>query len=616
VERSKIERHFNSGRYQKALNGLSENEPSAWSDTTRLRCMRAMGHEDAIDYADQLRSIIASRSETYPMTTSERNNQLRYISLVYAEQNRAKDACKIMSRLCKKSPKVAALHREYAFALSNDSQLDKAELQLNRAIELKPDSASSHAQLALIYCRTGRAEAGYGGYSRAATLEPSNIDYTQRLLYWSNYSERTTQQSNYQLTQLWLNKAFPKHKSVNNTRNIANPTRQLKLAFVSSDFCAHAIRFFIQPLLTGLNKDEFHLTGYSDAKKVDHVTGTIRQLFDVWRDSSQVSDTQLAQQVNADKIDILVDLNGHTSGNRLGVFAKHVAPIQMSWLGYPSTTGLKSIGYRITDRIADPSELHDQFFSEKLLRLPNGFLCYRPLENAPDINPSGDRSRIRFGSFSNLAKISSLTLDCWSAALLAVPKSTLYIKRQQLTNKNASDFFIQQLADRGISEDRIIINRSMTKVEQHLDEYNNIDIALDTSPYNGATTTLDALWMGVPVISLKGQTHASRVTASILYRLNLSGLATNTVFEFAERAKELSELQETLQELRFSLRKRMTESALMNDRQFGREFGNTLRSQWRDWCHERDLNPALKKSLEQTIQAPHSSRVSSDEVNK
>ena len=186
MERSKIERHFNSGRYQKALNGLSEIQSSVWADTTKLRCMRAMGHKDAIDYADQLHSIIAKRSESYPMTTSERNNLLRYISLVYAEQNRAKDACKIMSRLCKQSPDVAALHREYAFALSSYSKLDKAESQLNRAIELKPDSASSRAQLALIYCRTGRAEAGYGGYSRAATLEPNNVAYTQRLLYWSN----------------------------------------------------------------------------------------------------------------------------------------------------------------------------------------------------------------------------------------------------------------------------------------------------------------------------------------------------------------------------------------------------------------------------------------------
>lgn len=606
MERSKIERHFNSGRYQKALAGLSKCEPSAWSDTTKLRCMRAMRHIDAVDLADRLRSTIIGRSEPYPMNTSERNNQLRYIALVYSEQNRAKDACGIMAKLCKQSPEVAALHREYAFALSNDAQLDKAESELNKAIALQPDNASSHAQLALIYCRTGRTEAGYGGYSRAASLEPENATYIQRLLYWSNYLEYTSQQSNYQLARLWSNKTFPNDHANSNSWSQSDPDRPLRLAFVSSDFCAHAIRFFIQPLLKGLNNNEFHFTAYSDGKNSDNnnadkQSAKIRQLFDVWRDSSQVTDAQLATQVIADQIDILVDLNGHTGGNRLGVFVKHAAPIQLSWLGYPSTTGLQSIGYRITDRIADPSGLHDPFFSEKLLRLPNGFLCYQPLESAPEIKPSGDQSHIRFGSFSNLAKISKLTLDCWAAALLAVPNSTLYLKRQQLSNDNASAYLLSQLKERGISEDRILLNSSKAKLEQHLDEYNNIDIALDTTPYNGTTTTLEALWMGVPVISLMGQTHASRVTASILHRLNLTGLATNTVFEFAERAKELSQLQETLHELRFGLRKRMKESSLMNNAQFGREFGNTLRSQWRDWCHQGKFEGGLDKSAVQPI---------------
>lgn len=329
-----------------------------------------MRHKDAVDFAVQLRSIITYRTESYPMSTSERNNQLRYIALVYSEQNRAKDACEIMAKLCKQSPDVAALHREYAFALSNDSQLDIAELELNRAIKLQPDNASSHAQLALIYCRTGRTEAGYGRYLRAAALEPDNVTYIQRLLYGSNYVEHASQQSNYQLTQLWANKTFPDDHANRNSWAQSNPDRPLRLAFVSSDFCAHAIRFFIQPLLKGLNADEFDVTVYSDSKDSDGKNGeplgaTIRQLFDLWRDSSHVTDTQLTTQIIADQIDILVDLNGDTGGNRLGVFTKHAAPIQLSWLGYPSTTGLKSIGYRITDRIADPSGLHDPFFSEK-----------------------------------------------------------------------------------------------------------------------------------------------------------------------------------------------------------------------------------------------------------
>lgn len=186
--------------------------------------------------------------------------------------------------------------------------------------------------------------------------------------------------------------------------------------------------------------------------------------------------------------------------------------------------------------------------------------------------------------------------------MLAVPKSTLYIKRQQLINRNASDFLLKQLDELGITADRVILKSSKAKLEQHLDEYNNIDIALDTTPYNGTTTTLEALWMGVPVISLMGQTHASRMTASILHRLNLNGLATNAVFDFAERAKELSQLQETLHELRFGLRKRMQESSLMNNTQFAREFSNTLRSQWRDWCTQGNLEGKVDKTAKRPLQ--------------
>ncbi len=589
MERSQIQNLFNSGQYKKALDELEQLERSPWRNTTKLRCLRSMGNAHALEFAEELKTSIDNRPANDPMTRSERNNQLRYIALVYSENNEAKNACEIMASLCEQSPHVAALHREYAFALSNDSQLDLAESALIRALELEPKNANSHAQLGRIYCRTGRTEAGYNCYARAATLEPANPSHVQRLVYWSNYLEGASQQSNYQLTQLWANRAFPNKQDDIITWKAADPNRQLKIAFVSADFCAHALSFFITPLLEGLNRKDFHILAYSDTKKADHVTESIKELCDIWRDSSNINDAQLAKQISADQVDILVDLNGHSVGNRLGVFAKRIAPIQLSWLGYPSTTGLKNVAYRITDRIADPVGLNDDFFSEKLLRLPNGLLCYTPLESAPDIKPYEDCEHIRFGSFNNLAKVSSLTLDCWTAALLAVPNSTLYIKRQQLCNRNAVDYFLRQFKERGISSDRIILKSSKSKFEQHLDEYNHIDIALDTTPYNGTTTTLEALWMGVPVISLMGQTHASRVTASILQRLNLSGLATKTVIEFAERAKELAQIKETLTDLRFGLRKRMRESSLMNNRQFAFEFGNTIRSQWRDWCHQQDV---------------------------
>lgn len=551
----------------------------------------------ALKCANELHKQLTDGSSPYKLNTSQRNNQLRYIALVFSERGKAKTACAIMHKLCKSSPEVPALHREYAFALTSDSQLDLAEEHLVKALELQPNNANSHAQLGRIYCLTGRVDAGYSSYSKAATLEPENSDYIRRLVYWSNYSERTTQQSNYQLARLWANTVHPGNQTGSNALRTVNPDRQLRIGFVSSDFCAHALSFFIVPLLEGLDRSQFNVTAYSDTKRADAVTESIKKLCDTWRNSSRTKDSQLATKISADQIDVLIDLNGHTGGNRLNVFAKHVVPIQFSWLGYPSTTGLRSIGYRITDRIADPIGLNDHFFSEQLIRLPSGFLCYKPLETAPDIAPSDNHGKIRFGSFNNLAKISSLTLDAWAAALLAVPGSTLYLKRQQLINANSSDFFVKELADRGITADRLILKTSKATIEQHLEEYNNIDIALDTTPYNGTTTTLEALWMGVPVISLMGQTHASRVTASILQRLNLNELATTNVIEFAERAKELSTMESKLKQLRSNLREQMRSSTLMNSTQFSREFGNSIRSQWRDWCHKHT-------PLESTIDKP------------
>jgi len=419
--------------------------------------------------------------------------------------------------------------------------------------------------------------------------------FIQRLVYWSNYLERTTQRSNYQLSQLWAKNAFPNNQAGSNTWRTADPDKTLKVAFVSSDFCAHAVSFFIKPLLNGLRKEKtITVTAYSNTKTPDKITAEIEKLCDVWRDSSKLTDKELAAQISADQIDILIDLNGHTSGNRLAIFSKHIAPIQMNWLGYPSTTGLKSIAYRITDDIVDPEGSHEKFYSESLVRLPNSFLCYEPYENSPEVSPSDNKGVIRFGSFNNLAKISSQTFDLWAQALIAVPNSTLYLKRQQLIHKNARNNVINEFRKRGISEERLILKTSKATIEQHLNEYNNIDIALDTSPYNGTTTTLESLWMGVPVITLGGETHVSRVSASILHRLELTNLVCRNGQEFAKKAKELSENHKALSELRKNLRLKMQNSSLMNKNLFTQEFSTMLRKQWQDWCTERNIEDGLQ----------------------
>jgi len=458
VQHSNIENLYRSGKLKQALAGLDSCEPSPWSDTTKLKCLRSIGGKQAHKFATQLHDRILDNTSPYPLTTSERNNQLRYIALVYAEHGDSKLACLILKPLCKQSPNVASLFREYAFALFNDGQLDLAEKNINHALELEPSNAKAHAQLARIYCLTGRLDSGRHAYARAATLDPMNPSYLQRILYWNTFSERTTQQSSFQMARLWAEQAYPGNHAGTNNFSTVEPDRVLKIGFISPDFCAHAVSFFITPLLEGLDRTRFHVSAYSDTRKPDAVTESIKALCDDWCDSARMSDADLAAQIAGDQIDILVDLNGHSMGNRLGVFARHdaPAPIQLSWLGSPSTTGLKSIAYRITDRISDPVGLNDEFFSEQLLRLPNGFLCFKPLASSPDINPSDNQGTIRFGSFSSLAKISSITLDCWAAALHAVPNSTLFIKRQQLVNKQARRHLANQFSERGIPAERLI----------------------------------------------------------------------------------------------------------------------------------------------------------------
>jgi len=506
---------------------------------------------------------------------------------MFAEFGRSEHACDILERLVEYNPSIAALHKEYAYALTCNDQLDEAETQLNEALSLQPDNANCQAQLARILCRSGRVNAGYNSYSKAATLEPRNANYLQRLLYWSNFSERTTQQANYQLTRLWASIAHPHDKAGTNTWRTPEPKRQLNIAFASSNFRSHPTSYLLLPLLRAIDRNRFKVTIYSDTRKRDNVSHTIRELSDNWVDSSQLSDPKLARKITEQQIDILFDLHGHSAGNRLNLFAKHLAPIQISWLGYPSTTGLKSIGYRLTDRVAGPVGEADDFFSETLVRLQNGFLCYEPPSESPPIQPTDNQGVIRFGSFNSLSKISSETLDCWAAAMLAVPNSTLFLKRKELASKNARDGLIAQLEDRGIAPDRLIFKAELQETAEHLAEYNKIDIAFDTSPYNGTSTTLQALWMGVPVVSLVGQTHASRVSATILQRINLDGLATKTVVEFAERVKELCELEETRNQLRNTLRHRLADSPLMNKKQFAREFEVAMTRLWQQWCEQR-----------------------------
>jgi len=337
---------------------------------------------------------------------------------------------------------------------------------------------------------------------------------------------------------------------------------------------------------------------YSDEKHPDDITARIRKLAHHWRSIAGMTDVEVARQIFEDRVDILVDLAGHTAHNRQPVFARRPAPVQASWLGYPNTTGVPVIDYRITDAVADPEGEADRYYSETLIRLRHGFLCYAPNRDTPAIAklPASESGTVTFGSFNNLAKINSRVIAVWSKILDFVPNSRLLLKGKQLSDEFSQKRFYELFSQNGICADRIKMLPTTRTIPEHLNLYSAVDIGLDPFPYNGTTTTCEAIWMGVPVISLYGDRHASRVGASILTRIGYKDLITRTEKDYIKKAVELAGNIERLVWLRAGMRLNMQQSPLCDAESFGQEMERAYRSMWQNWCsgNPSDVTPGSR----------------------
>jgi predicted O-linked N-acetylglucosamine transferase (SPINDLY family) len=313
---------------------------------------------------------------------------------------------------------------------------------------------------------------------------------------------------------------------------------------------------------------------YSNVSNPDSVTARIRELADHWLDISSLSDEQVGEAIRKDNIDILVDLSGHTAGNRLKVFAQKPAPIQVTWVGYPGTTGLPGMDYRITDHRADPEGTSDKYHTEKLVRMEPCFLCYQPPTDAPEIGPlpAIKNGYITFGSFNNLSKLTKETILSWSILLRGIPDARLLIKAQARGSEAGYNDLSSAFLANGIERSRIEFIGYIPETQDHLDLYNKVDIALDTSPYNGTTTTCEALWMGVPVVTLSGSRHASRVGASLLHAAGLSEFVAETTEQYISIATRLAGNIDRLEGLRNSLRQTIRASSLTNQHELTGEL--------------------------------------------
>ncbi len=371
--------------------------------------------------------------------------------------------------------------------------------------------------------------------------------------------------------------------------NDRSPDKVLKIGYVSSDFCHHSVAFFIEGILRHHDAERFHITCYSNLLKPDEKTDTIRSLADCWREIGCLSDDSVAALICEDGIDILVDLSGHTSHHRLLVFARKPAPIQVTYLGYPATTGMQAMDYRISDTIADPAA-SDAFHRENVIRLPRCFIAYSPYEYAPEVSalPADSAGFIRFVSFNHRLKIGPDVIKLWSRVLHAVPNSRLMVKHFSFIDDVIRKHFLDLFSQQGISPERIEAFAWAKSPEEHLSYYHRVDVALDSFPYNGTTTTCESLWMGVPVVTLAGGLHAGRVGSSLMRSVGLADLVACDEDAYVEIARKLAEQRSKLREIRSTLRRDMLLSELCDSVSLVRALESEYRKMWQHWLDAED----------------------------
>jgi predicted O-linked N-acetylglucosamine transferase (SPINDLY family) len=481
-------------------------------------------------------------------------------------------------------PGFADAQSNLGHALWKSGQFDEATIFFREALRLKPDSAEAYGGLGNTMRGLGRLDEAVAAFRQALRIKPEDAGVYGNLLFTLNYHPDIEAETILAEHKAWADRHARPHMGKRIPfANECLPERRLRIGYVSPDFRRHSVGYFILPLLENHKRVNFEIFCYAGIERPDDMTERMKRCCDGWRDIISLTDEAAAKLVRSDGIDILVDLSGHTSGNRLGVFARKPAPIQVSYLGYANTTGMTAIDYRLTDALADPPGMTEQLNVENLWRLERCAWCYQPAEDAPEVEARGD-GPITFGCFNAFPKVNSKLVAIWVELLKRVPGSRLLMKSAGAGELSAQERVIEQFAACGVGRERIEMLGRIADPRGHLEAYQRVDVALDTFPYHGTTTTCEAMWMGVPVVSMAGRTHVSRVGASLLNNAGLPELIAGSAEEYVSIAADLAKDLPRLADLRRTMRERMRGSTLMDASRFARNVEAAYREMWKRWC--------------------------------
>jgi predicted O-linked N-acetylglucosamine transferase (SPINDLY family) len=517
----------------------------------------------------------------------EANNNL---GVLLKGQRRWDEAIARFRHALKLRPDLIETSCNLASTFCRQGRLDEAVACLKQALARQPDAPAAHCVLAEALADRGQLAEAAAGFREALRLEPKQPATHSCLLIAFNMDPASEPASLLAEHRQWAKAHAQVTPLEPDPAHDRDPNRRLRVGYVSQDLHRHVLAHFVEPILAHRDPRQVEVFCYADVLAPDAVTARLRSLSRHWRSICGLADEEVARLVREDKIDLLVDLGGHL-GTRLGVFALKSAPVQVSYLGYPNTTGVEAIAYRLTDAVSDPAG-EPNCHTEELVRLPGGFCCYQPLRDAPDVAPSPWRAtgRVTFGSLHKLAKLNGGVLDVWCAVLRAVPDSRLLIFRDSLRGE-ARERLGREFAQRGLGEDRVLLKHEVKESGTYLEVYREIDVLLDVFPWSGHATACEALWMGVPVLTLYGNRHAGRMVASVLTQLGLTDLIARSPEEYVAAAVRLAGDRNGLAELRRLMRDRMLDSPLCDGATFTRQLEEAYRAMWRRWVETAEQAP-------------------------
>jgi len=481
--------------------------------------------------------------------------------------------------------KNATIHSNLGVCYIEMKQWRKAFEHFQIGLELENNNACIHTNLSQAYRLIGRMTQAVEHVKKVIALEPDSAVAHSNLLLYLNYCPDISSEELFAYHCQWGRNYFIKANNQLMFSNFPDSGRPIRLAYISPDFRGHSVGYFIEPALVHYDAKHFEIYCYAHVSNPDQTTQIIQNHVNKYCQIDKMNDQQVASQIRKDGIDILVDLAGHTANSRIRVMTYQPAPIQVTYLGYPTTSGLKHIDYRLTDAVIDPKGTSDSFYTEQLVYLDPCFFCLSSLGSSIPISslPSLQKKAFCFGAFHNTSKVSDKTIQLWSKVLAQIPESKILLQAAAYDDPDIVRFFQSCFEGYGIKRHRIQCVGSLP-FEQYLNLHHQIDFMLDTQPWTGHTTSCHALWMGIPILTLSGKRHASRIGQRLMHALNLPEWIAMDHQDFVKKAVQFSRNPKKLDIIRKNMRNRIIESGLSNRKQYANSLEKVFRKLWISWC--------------------------------